>query len=173
MLYSITVQKCLIQTLDHNFTYYSSTLCGKPCRTYSCQMGYDICLRAITDRVHFDNRDVVDRQFGKYGRTMNINKQSTSDWHLTYTFPWALTLDMIRMRNLYCFMYRQHAWLRKGEVIVRKWIWWYRIEKDTMILIWKEGYNDIETKDTIKLKEGYNDIEMKRTQWHWNAKKES
>ena len=54
---------------------------------------------------------------------MNINKQTASDWHLALTVPSALTLQMIRIRNLdwSCVQTTYITWLRKGEVIV----WWH------------------------------------------------
>ena len=53
----------------------------------------------------------MDGQYWKVDRTM-----STNIWLLTVS--WALTWEMIRIRNFYCFVYRQHIWLRKWEVIV-------------------------------------------------------
>ena len=42
-----------------------------------------------------------------------ITNQQVTDIFLKV--PWALTSEMTRIRNLYCFMYRQHIWLREKE----------------------------------------------------------
>ena len=54
--------------------------------------------------------------------TISTNKWLRSD----LTVLWALTSEIIRIRIFYCFVYRQHIWLRKGEVIVwrRGWSCW-------------------------------------------------
>ena len=100
-----------------------------------CQIGYDICefdsLRGlgivIIGRLHFDNRDI----YLLYGwpvlerRPNHVNKRVVADiWLLTVS--WTLTWEMIRIRNFYCFVYRQHIWLRKWEVIVggHDWSCW-------------------------------------------------
>ena len=63
----------------------------------------------------------IDKKFWKWDRTMNINKQPTKAIGL-----WQLTLDRIQLWNLRCFVYRQHTWLRKGEVIGlwSDWLYW-------------------------------------------------
>ena len=48
----------------------------------------------------------------------HVNKRVVADIDLTLTVSWTLTWEMIRIRNFYCFVYRQHIWLRKWEVIV-------------------------------------------------------
>ena len=48
---------------------------------------------------------------------MNINKQPAIDWHLALTVTSAFTSE-IWIWNLDWCVYRQHTWLRKGEVIV-------------------------------------------------------
>ena len=58
-------------------------------------------------------------------RPNHVNKRVVADiWLLTVS--WTLTWEVIRKRNLYCFMYRQHIWLRKWEVIVggHDWSCW-------------------------------------------------
>ena len=98
-----------------------------------CQIGYSICefdsLRGlgidIIGRVHFDNRDISLNGWAVLERRPNhVNKRVVADiWLLTVS--WTLTWEMIRIRNLYCFVYRQHIWLRKWEVIVggHYWSW--------------------------------------------------
>ena len=50
-------------------------------------------------------------------RPNHVNKRVVADiWLLTVS--WTLTWEMIRIRNFYCFVCRQHTWLRKWEVIV-------------------------------------------------------
>ena len=54
---------------------------------------------------------------GQYWRPNHVNKRVVADiWLLTVS--WTLTWEMMRIRNFYCFVYRQHIWLRKWEVIV-------------------------------------------------------
>ena len=54
---------------------------------------------------------------GQYWRPNHVNKRVVADiWLLTVS--WTLTWEMMRIRNFYCFLYRQHIWLRKWEVIV-------------------------------------------------------
>ena len=54
---------------------------------------------------------------GQYWRPNHVNKRVVADiWLLTVS--WTLTWEMMRIRNFYCFVYRQHMWLRKWEVIV-------------------------------------------------------
>ena len=51
---------------------------------------------------------------------MSTNNRVVADiWLLTVS--WTLTCEMIQIRNFYCFVYRQHIWLRKWEGIV----WWH------------------------------------------------
>ena len=81
-----------------------------------CQIGYDICefdsLRGlgidIIGSVHFDNRDRFAIWMGSIGKGPNhVNKRVVADiWLLTVS--WILTWEMIRIRNFYCFVYRQH-----------------------------------------------------------------
>ena len=53
---------------------------------------------------------------GQYWRPNHVNKRVVADiWLLN---SWTLTWEMMRIRNFYCFVYRQHIWLRKWEVIV-------------------------------------------------------
>ena len=102
-----------------------------------CQIGYDICefdsLRGlgidIIGGVHFNNWDRFSISMGSIG-TMSTNNRVVADiWVLTVS--WTLICEMIRIRNFYCFLYRQHIWLRKWEVIVWRhdwscwdlWIW--------------------------------------------------
>ena len=104
-----------------------------------CQIGYDVqlcefdSLRGlgidIIGRVHFDNRDRFALWMGSIGKATEPCQQTSGCWHLT--FDSFLNLDMgrwevIRKRNFYCFMYRQHIWLRKWEVIVggHDWSCW-------------------------------------------------
>ena len=96
-----------------------------------CQIGYDICefdsLRGlgidIIGRVHFDIE--IDLLYGwavLERRPNHVNKRVVDDvWLLTIS--WTLTWEMIRIRNFYCFEYRQHIWLRKWEVIVGEHDW--------------------------------------------------
>ena len=87
--------------------------CGKD----SCQTGYDIYefngLRNWHDRrnAFWESKWIFffDRQYWKCNRTMNINKQPASDWHLTLTIPSAFTSEMIRIRNLDWCVYWQHT----------------------------------------------------------------
>ena len=119
----MSVQKCLIETWDHNFTYHRSLFAAN---LRDAQLSNRILfiwkfkgLRYLYHRfcTFWWSRWIfyIDRQYWKCDRTMNINKQPTSDWHLTLTVHWALTLEMIRIWNLDCFVYKQHTCLRKGE----------------------------------------------------------
>ena len=93
-----------------------------------CQIGYDICefdsLRGlginIIGRAHFDNRDRFAIWMGSIGKATEPCQQTSGIWLLTVS--WTLTWDMIRIRNFYCFVYIQHIWLRKWEVIVGGWL---------------------------------------------------
>ena len=91
-----------------------------------CQIGYDICefdsLRGlgieIFGRIHLIIE--IDLLYGwavLERRPNHANKRVVADiWLLTVS--WTLTWEMIRIRNFYCFEYRQHIWLRKWEMIV-------------------------------------------------------
>ena len=99
-----------------------------------CQIGYDICefdsLRGlwivIIGRLHFDNRDRFAIWVGSIRKaTEPCQQRNVADiWILTVS--WTLTWEMIQIRNFYCFVYRQHIWLRKWEVIVggHDWSCW-------------------------------------------------
>ena len=50
-------------------------------------------------------------------------QRMTNKWHLTFTAPWALTVDTILIRNLNCFVYRKHAPLKKREMSVLRCGW--------------------------------------------------
>ena len=84
-------------------------------------MGYVICefdsLRGlwidIDGTVHFDNRDRFAVWIGGIGKATEPCQQTSGCWHLILTVSWTLTWEMIRIRNCYYFMYRQHIWLRK------------------------------------------------------------
>ena len=92
-----------------------------------CQIGYDICefdsLRGlgivIIGRLHFDNRDIFAIWMDSIGKATEPWQQTSGCWHLTFdSFLNLDTREMIWIRNFYCFVYRQHIWLRKWEVIV-------------------------------------------------------
>ena len=91
-----------------------------------CEIWYDICefdsLRGlgidIIGRVHFDNRDRFAIWMGGIRKATEPCQQTGGCWHLIWTVSWTLTWEMIRIRIFYCFVYRQHIWLRKWEVIV-------------------------------------------------------
>ena len=100
-----------------------------------CQIGYDICefdsLRGlgidIIGRVHFGHRDKFAIWMGSIGKATELCQQTSGCWHLwLLTVSWTLTWEIIRIRNFYCFVYRQHIWLRKWEVIVggHDWSCW-------------------------------------------------
>ena len=126
-----------------------------------CQIGYDICefdsLRGlgivIIGRLHFDNRDIFAIWMGSIGKATEPCQQTSGCWHLTFDSflnLWTLTWEMIRIRNFYCFVYRQHIWLRKWEVIVGGhdwscwdlWIWGGRgfvgIQRRSCTFCWPE-----------------------------------
>ena len=105
--------------------YRSPVTSHRNIRMDICQIGYDICefdsLRGlgivIIGSLHFDNE--IDLLYGwaVLERRPNHVKRVVADiWLLTVS--WTLTWEMIRTRNLYCFVYRQHTWLRKWKVIV-------------------------------------------------------
>ena len=92
-----------------------------------CQIRQDICefdsLRGlgidIIGRVHFDNRDRFAIWMGSIGKATKPCQQTSGCWHLAFDSFLNLdqTWELIRIRIFYCFVYRQHIWLRKWEVI--------------------------------------------------------
>ena len=109
----IPVQKYLIETWDLNFTFHLSLFAAN-LRDGEFFL-YIYGAISVTCIFH------INRQYYKCGRTMNNNKQPTSDWHRTSTIYWALTSEMIGIQILYCFVHRQHGeekeqWLFPEEV---------------------------------------------------------
>ena len=63
----------------------------------------------IIGRVHFGNRDKFAIWMGSIGKATEPCQQTSGCWHLwLLTVSWTLTWEMIRIRNFYCFVYRQH-----------------------------------------------------------------
>ena len=98
------------------------------CRTDSCQIRYNICkFKGLRNR-HYRYGFSISIGNIVNGTEPRISTNSqTSDWHMTSKVPWALTSEMLRVRILDGFVYRQHIWLRKGEVIVWQSGWSCRI----------------------------------------------
>ena len=99
-----------------------------------CQIGYDICefdsLRGlgidIIGRVHFDNRHRFSIWMGSIGKATEPCQQTSGCWRLTFDSflnldigdDTTLTLEMIRTRNFYCFLYNNICDLENERLLL-------------------------------------------------------
>ena len=128
----------LLHVIPHNYSERSNTWLSLTrhanIRMDICQIGYDICefdsLMGlgidIIGRVHFDNRDKFAIWMGNIGKATEPCQQTMVFDIWLLTISWTLTWEMIRKRNFYCFVYRQHIRLKKWQVIVggHDWSYW-------------------------------------------------